>query len=337
VRAWATTPERARHRLWAAELGLMLPRHDLGLRRDYGEALIAVRVAGVCDTDLGLVRGYMGYRGVLGHEFVGTVTACDDDACMGRRVVGDINAGCGACEECRLRGGHHCARRTVLGIAGRDGALAEALVLPTRGLCEVPDAVSDDAAVFAEPLAAALHVADELAVARARAGGARGVVVLGDGKLGLLIALALTALGEAVTLVGRHEAKLAIARARGARALLEADAAGLDRSPVVVEATGTAAGLGRALALTAPRGTLVLKTTVPEPPTIDTSRIVVDEVRVVGSRCGDMARAVEALARGEVDPTPLIAARYPLTEAARALEHAGRRGVLKVLVDVGGA
>ncbi|MBK6534314.1 MAG: alcohol dehydrogenase catalytic domain-containing protein [Deltaproteobacteria bacterium] len=310
--------------------------HPIPARRP-GEALIAVRVAGVCDTDLGLVRGYMGYRGVLGHEFVGTVTACDDDAWVGRRVVGDINAGCGACEECRLRGGHHCARRTVLGIAGRDGALAEALVLPTRGLCEVPDAVSDDAAVFAEPLAAALHVADELAGARARAGGARGVAVLGDGKLGLLIALALTALGEAVTLVGRHEAKLAIARARGARALLEADAAGLDRSPVVVEATGTAAGLGRALALTAPRGTLVLKTTVPEPPTIDTSRIVVDEVRVVGSRCGDMARAVEALARGEVDPTPLIAARYPLTEAALALEHAGRRGVLKVLVDVGGA
>lgn len=309
--------------------------HPLPARHP-GEALVAVRVAGVCDTDLGLARGYMGYRGVLGHEFVGTVTACDDPGWVGRRVVGDINAGCGACEECRLRGGHHCAARTVLGIAGRDGALAEALVLPTRGLCEVPDVVSDDAAVFAEPLAAALHVVDELAEARARTGGSRGVVVLGDGKLGLLIALSLAAVGEPVTLVGHHEAKLAIASARGVFTLLEDDAAALVRAPVVVEATGTAAGLGRALSLTAPRGTLVLKTTVPEPPTIDTSRIVVDEVRVVGSRCGDMARAVEALARGAVDPTPLIAARYPLSQADRALEHAGRKGVLKVLVDVAG-
>ncbi|MEZ4406153.1 MAG: alcohol dehydrogenase catalytic domain-containing protein [Polyangiales bacterium] len=308
--------------------------HPSPARRD-GEALVAVRVAGVCDTDLGLVRGYMGYRGVLGHEFVGAVTDCDDPAWVGRRVVGDINAGCGTCDDCRLRGGHHCATRTVLGIAGRDGAIAEALSLPVRGLVPVPDAVSDDAAVFAEPLAAALHVTDELAEARGRTGANDPVIVLGDGKLGLLIALALLSVGERVTLVGRHAHKLAIAEEKGATVTLERDAEGLSRASVVVEATGTAGGLSRALALTAPRGTLVLKTTVPEPPTIDTAKIVVDEVRMVGSRCGDMARAVDALARGVIDPTPLIAARYPLDEAERALEHAGRKGVLKVLVDVG--
>ncbi len=301
-----------------------------------GEARIAVRVAGVCDTDLGLILGYMGYRGVLGHELTGVVVEGDDAAWVGRRVVCDINAGCGRCDDCRRRGGHHCAARTVLGIAGRDGAIAEEITLPLRNLVAVPDGVADDAAVFAEPLAAALHVEDELAAARAATGAdrERPVVILGDGKLGLLIALSLLAVGERVTLVGRHEAKLAIARASGATALLEAAATDLERAPIVVEATGSADGLGRALALTAPRGTLVLKTTVPEPPRIDTAKIVVDEIRVVGSRCGDMHRAIEVLARGAVDPTPLIAARYPLSEAVRALEHAGRKGVLKVLVDV---
>jgi threonine dehydrogenase-like Zn-dependent dehydrogenase len=304
--------------------------------RAAGEARVAVRVAGVCDTDLGLARGYMGYRGVLGHELVGEVLEHDDPAWVGRRVVGDINAGCGACGDCRLRGGHHCATRTVLGIVGRDGALAEEITLPARNLVEVPDSVEDDAAVFAEPLAAALHVEAELVGARAATGSGRDapVIVLGDGKLGLLIALSLLAVGEPVTLVGHHGAKLAIAGARGAHTLLERDATGLERAPIVVEATGTAGGLERALALTAPRGSLVLKTTVPEPPRIDTAKIVVDEIRVIGSRCGDMARAIAVLARGAIDPRPLIAARYPLDQADRALEHAGRKGVLKVLVDV---
>lgn len=299
-----------------------------------GEARIRVDLAGVCDTDLALVRGYMGYRGVLGHEFVGTVTEADDRSWIGRRVVGDINAGCGACDDCRENRGHHCARRTVLGILGRDGALAEELVLPERTLVAVPDAVDDDRAVFAEPLAAALHVADELGAGELGAGARRDrrVVVVGDGKLGLLIALALHGLGEEVTLVGHHEAKLAIARAAGVKTLLESDATDLPRAPVVVEATGSPSGLERALGWTAPRGTLVLKTTVPEPPRLDTSRIVVDEIRLVGSRCGDMARAVDALAGGRVDPRPLIAARYPLAEADQALAHAGRRGTLKVLV-----
>jgi threonine dehydrogenase-like Zn-dependent dehydrogenase len=298
--------------------------------RAAGEARIRMRLAGVCDTDLALVRGYMGYRGVLGHECVGEVIEADEPAWLGKRVVADINAGCGACSECAVGAGHHCAKRTVLGILGRDGALAEELVMPVRTLVAVPDAVPDELAVFAEPLAAALHVADEL---EPRGAAGRSIVVQGDGKLGLLIALALTSLGEDVTLIGHHEPKLAIARRAGIRGVLASEAGDLPRAAVVVEATGSAAGLERALALTAPRGTLVLKTTTHEAPRIDTARVVVDEIRLVGSRCGDMARAVAALAAGRVDPRPLIAARYPLAEADRALEHAARRGVLKVLVE----
>jgi glucose/arabinose dehydrogenase/threonine dehydrogenase-like Zn-dependent dehydrogenase len=300
-----------------------------------GEALVGVRVAGVCDTDLQLLRGYMGFRGVPGHEFVGEVLACDDPArWRGRRVVADINAGCGACDDCARARGHHCARRTVLGIAGRDGALAERLVVPERCLVEVPDAVSDDRAVFAEPLAAALHVLDELDGA-----GAAGepVVVLGDGKLGLLCALALRGAGAKVLLVGHHPAKLAHAAGAGAEVALESElgARGLDgAAALVVEATGSAQGLALALRLTRPRGTVVLKTTVAGALHVDLSPVVIHEMRLVGSRCGDMGRAVGALARGEVDPTPLIAARYPLARAPEALARAGERGVLKVLVDV---
>lgn len=294
-----------------------------------------VRVAGVCDTDVQLARGYMGYDGVLGHELVGEVIEVDEadrGAWLGRRVVADINAGCGACEDCRARDGHHCARRTVLGIVGRDGALAEELVIPVRCLVEVPDALDDDRAAFAEPLAAALHVLDEPRPEDGRA------IVLGDGKLGLLIAIALRSAGLDVLVVGHHEDKLAIARAAGARGVLEGDvdprAGGHEGASLVVEATGSAAGIARAIALTAPRGTLVLKTTVAGAITVDLAPIVIHELRVIGSRCGDLRRAIDALARGAVDPTPLVSARYPLAQAEEAFAHASRRGTLKVLVDV---
>jgi threonine dehydrogenase-like Zn-dependent dehydrogenase len=306
-----------------------------------GEALVGVRVAGVCDTDLQLLRGYMGFQGVPGHEFVGEVLACDDARWRGRRVVADINAGCGECADCAQASGqrgHHCARRSVLGIVGRDGALAERLVVPERCLVEVPAGVSDDRAVFAEPLAAALHVLDELAAAEAE-GGRGPVVVLGDGKLGLLCALALRGAGAEVLLVGRHEAKLAHAAAAGADVVLEAGLAarlGDGTAALVVEATGSAQGLGVALRLARPRATVVLKTTVAGALEVDLAPVVINELRVVGSRCGDMARAVGALERGEVDPTPLVAARYPLARAPEAMARAGERGVLKVLVDVAG-
>lgn len=295
--------------------------------RRKGEALVSMSLAGICDTDLQLARGYMGFRGVLGHEAVGVVLDADDSRWIGRRVVADINAGCGACEDCVLRDGHHCPTRTVLGIVGREGVFAERFVVPERCLVAVPDSVDDERAVFAEPLAAALHVLDD-------AVGARDAIVVGDGKLGLLVALALVGAGLEVTLVGHHEAKLALARAAGARALLEDDlaVAGL-RSGLVVEATGTGAGLGRAISLARPRATLVLKTTIAARHDVDLSRIVVDELRVVGSRCGDLGRAMRALEAGDVDPRPLVAARYPLARADEALARAGVRGALKILVE----
>ena len=295
-------------------------------RRPPGEALVRMRRAGICDTDLQLVNGYMGYRGVLGHEFVGEVIEADETRWVGRRVVADINAGCGRCADCLERDGHHCSRRTVLGILGRDGALAERLLVPERCLVAVPDAVADEAAVFAEPLAAALHVADDLPDCER-------VVVLGDGKLGLLVTLALLSTGRSVVVVGHHPHKLAIAAAAGASVVREEEASELIGSQAVVEATGSESGLRLALGLLAPRGTLVLKTTLARSAQVDWSLVVVNELSIVGSRCGDMERAIDALAAGRIDPAPLVAARYPLSDAERALEHAARRGTLKVLVE----
>jgi threonine dehydrogenase-like Zn-dependent dehydrogenase len=262
---------------------------------------------------------------VLGHEFIGTVVEADDAVWVGKRVVADINAGCGTCQDCRERDGHHCASRTVLGIFGRGGAIADRLAVPERCLVEVPDGLSDDRAVFAEPLAAALHVLDVLG------DGERRAIVLGDGKLGLLIALALVQDGVDTTLVGHHEDKLSLAV--GATTCLENELAEAVSAPVVVEATGTETGLARAIGLCAPRGTLVLKSTIAGGHAVDLSPVVINELSVVGSRCGDMGAAVTCLAAGRVDPTPLIAARYPLDQADAALAHAARRGTLKVLVD----
>jgi threonine dehydrogenase-like Zn-dependent dehydrogenase len=308
--------------------------------RASGEALVRVRVSGVCDTDLQLARGYMAFAGVPGHELVGEVIAADDASWLGKRVVADINVGCGTCADCLLgashRGqrGHHCATRTVLGIAGRSGAFAELLTVPERCLVAVPDGLDDDRAVFAEPLAAALHVLDEFEGDRARAEKPARAIVLGDGKLGQLIVRALASQGIETTLVGRHAHKLALARAAGVETFLEADLPASRRgAPLVVEATGSEAGLTQALALVAPRGTVVLKTTVAAKLTVDLAPLVIHEVRLVGSRCGDMSRAVDVLASGTVDPRPLIEARYPLERADEALAHAGRRGALKVLID----
>lgn len=297
--------------------------------RPRGEALLRVRLAGICDTDLQLARGYMGFRGVLGHELVADVVASDDARWHGKRVVADINAGCGHCDDCRERDGHHCRTRTVLGILGRGGALAERVVVPERCLVEIPDSVSDEQAVFAEPLAAALHVGHA-----ARLSQDARVAVLGDGKLGLLVVMALARLGVRPVLIGRHERKLDLVASACRETLVESrvDEAALDPFEVVVECTGNEAGLTRAIGLTAPRGTLVLKTTVAGASKVDLSPVVVNEIRVVGSRCGVMRDAVEALADG-LDPTPLIAARYSLDEGERAFAHAATRGTLKVLVD----
>lgn len=293
------------------------------------EALIRVRRAGICDTDLQLVSGYMGFRGVLGHEFVGEVLDASDPAWIGRRVVADINAGCGHCAECTAGDGHHCSLRTVLGIVGRDGALADRTVMPERCLVAVPDAVDDDRAVFAEPLAAALHVLDDVDVTRDAP-----VVVLGDGKLGLLIAAALAASGADPLLVGHHPHKLAIAQALGARTVLESAWAPDESAGAVVEATGSPSGLALALGRLRPRGKLILKTTVAQKTHVDLSPIVIGELSVIGSRCGNLGRAIDLLARGGLDPAPLVAERYSLARADQALSRAGRRGTLKILVDI---
>lgn len=291
-----------------------------------GETRIRVRRAGICDTDLQLVQGYMGFSGVLGHEFVGEV---ESGPRAGERVVADINAGCGTCADCRERDGHHCATRTVLGIVARDGAFAERVCVPERCLVPVPDHVPDDAAVFAEPLAAGLHVLDVLPPDLADP-----IVVLGDGKLGLLTAFALRGAGHPVHLVGHHRGKLELAAASGATVALESEVADDLRSALVVEATGNPAGLSRALQIVRPRGTVVLKTTTAAPIELNLAPVVVHELSLVGSRCGDMRRAMAHLAAGRIDPTALVSARYPLARAEDALARAGSKGVLKVLLDM---
>jgi len=296
------------------------------------EALVRVCLAGICNTDLEIIRGYVPFRGILGHEFVGTVeSAAGHEDLVGRRVVGEINAPCGECAACLGGEGRHCAERTVLGIAGRDGCLAEFCRLPARNLHLVPPAVSDEAAVFVEPLAAAFRIPEQIAFE-----GRERVLVMGDGKLGLLVAMALVDVAAEVVISGRHEAKLAIAAGAGARAVLAEDldaaapAGGFD---IVVEATGNASGLAEALARARPLGTIVLKSTVAGETTAPLSAAVVNEVTIVGSRCGPFAPALRALESGKVDPTPLIAARYPLAEAEAALARSAEPGVLKVVVD----
>ncbi|KIG14497.1 Threonine dehydrogenase [Enhygromyxa salina] len=295
------------------------------------EALIHVKRAGICDTDLQLARGYAGFRGVLGHEFVGVVDAADPER-PGERVVADINIGCGRCSACTGSDGHHCLVRTTLGIRDRPGCFAERVAIPRRNLVRVPDSVDDVLAVFAEPLAAALHVLDELDPERIH----ERVDVLGDGKLGLLISLALAASGRPVRTIGHHRAKLEIAAAAGVSTALEHELAPSEQrsAAVVVEATGHPDGLARALWLAQPRGLVILKTTTAAPTPIDLAAIVVNELRLVGSRCGDMRRAMDLLAQGRFDPRPLIAATHSLARAPAAFEQARQRGVLKVLLEV---
>ena len=300
-------------------------------RGEGGEAVVRVLASGVCNTDLEIVRGYAGFTGTLGHEFVGVAeSAPGAPELVGRRVVGEINAGCGRCELCRAGDPRHCPARTVLGIVGRDGAHAEFLRLPTVNLLPVPDEVGDERAVFAEPLAAACGI-----VERARVEAGMRVAVVGDGKLGLLCAQALRALtGAHVTLVGKHPSKLDIARRRAVEtftldALPRSAAREFD---VAVEASGSPAGFALALSLLRPRGTLVLKSTFHGTTEVDAARLVVDEISVVGSRCGRFRPALELLRRDAVDVESLITEAHPLAEGVRALERAAAPGVLKVLL-----
>jgi len=290
------------------------------------EALVRVLRAGICNTDIELTRGYYPFTGILGHEFVGVVEQ-GPSALVGRRVVGEINAVCGACSACLAGRRTHCERRTVLGIVGRHGAFADYLILPAENLYPVPDAVSTDAAVFTEPLAAALEIQEQV-----RIGSNDRVLVVGDGKLGQLVAQTLALTGCALLVIGRHDAKLALLAARGIETG-RTDRVTSAEFDVAVECTGNPDGFAVAQRAVRPRGTLVLKSTYAGALTLDAAAVVVNELTLVGSRCGPFAPALRLLAEGRVAVEPLIHARYPLDQAAAAFEQAHRAGVLKVLVE----
>ncbi len=287
-------------------------------QRPAGDALIRVTCAGICNTDLELQRGYYNFAGIPGHEFVGEVVESDSRNSRGKRVVGEINLACGSCEFCRRGLGRHCPNRTVLGIAGHPGAFAEYLTLPERNLRVVPDSVTNESAVFTEPVAAACEVLDQVSIPR----GAH-VAVLGDGKLGLLIAQVLKAHGIMVKLYGHHPERARIAG-------VECGAEGV--YDWVVEATGSAEGLKQAVAMTRPRGTVVMKSTVHGDVALDMAPVVVNEITLVGSRCGRFEPALALLGRGAVRVEEMISDTFPLAEAPRAFARAAERGVLKVLL-----
>jgi threonine dehydrogenase-like Zn-dependent dehydrogenase len=307
--------------------GVYCDGRSVALRRDLpepvpapGEVVLRVRMAGICDTDLQLARGYMGFRGVLGHEFAG-------EAADGRRVTAEINNACHACPTCAAGRPGHCPNRTVLGIVAHDGAMADLVAVPGRNLHAIPDAIDDREAVFIEPLAAAYRIAEQLPL-----GPDVRAAVLGDGKLGLLCAWVLRDAGARVRLVGKHPEKLARAGEGVATTLLD-EAGALGRPfDLVVEATGSPTGLATALGLVRPCGTVVLKTTVAGPHEVNLAPAVVDEVRVIGSRCGPFPRAIEALRDRRIDVRPLIEREFPLDEAEAAFAAASARGARKVLL-----
>lgn len=314
-------------------LALRVDKKRLSLRNidkpsPVNEALVRVVLSGICNTDLEIARGYAGFKGTIGHEFVGVVEDCADKALMNQRVVGEINAGCGKCELCVAGDSRHCPQRTVLGIVGRDGAHAEFLRLPTKNLLRVPGKVIDEHAVFTEPLAAACGILERASVANSDR-----VAVIGDGKLGLLCSQVLALTGAAVTLVGKHAAKLRIAERRGIETTTPKKAAKRIREfDVVVEASGAAPGFSLALNLLRPKGKLVLKSTFKDTTEIDAARIVVDEISIVGSRCGRFKPAIDLLTKGAVDVDSLISEEYPLSEGVHGMARAATRGVLKVLL-----
>lgn len=292
------------------------------------EALVRVVISGVCNTDLEISRGYAGFHGTIGHEFVGIVEQAPDRSLIGHRVVGEINAGCGNCDWCSAGDARHCAGRTVLGIVGRDGAHAEYLQLPVENLYLVPGRIPDEHAVFTEPLAAACAIRERVSISRDTR-----IAVLGDGKLGLLCAQTLALTGAPLLLVGKHEEKLRIAARLGIETANIADAEKRGRTfDVVVEASGVADGFNLARRLLRPRGTLVLKSTFHGSTEIDAAQLVVDELSIVGSRCGRFGPALDLLKKGAIELDSMISEEYPLSQGAFALERAAQKGVLKVLL-----
>src|SRR6266702_4017353 len=308
-----------------------------------GEALIRVLQAGICNTDLEIIQGYMGFQGVLGHEFVGVVEEILDTSgipsaspLIGKRVVGEINAACRRpdCFSCQHNMPTHCPNRTTLGIVNRDGAFAEYLTLPIENLHLVPDSVSDEEAVFVEPLAANFEMLEQVHIKPTDR-----VIVLGDGKMGQLAVQVLALIGCEVTMVGKHEEKLTLAARRGVSTRLLQNLVAQSITPasrvdLIVECTGSAQGLELAMRLVRPRGCIILKRTVADKSTLHLAPIVIDEIRVQGSRCGPFAPALRALSQHSVDVCSLISATFSLDEGLEAFKRAGEKGVLKVLVQL---
>jgi threonine dehydrogenase-like Zn-dependent dehydrogenase len=292
-----------------------------------GECRVRVRLAGICSTDLEITKGYMGFAGIPGHEFVGVVDRSDDPEWMGKRVVGEINAACGDCCFCIRGMRNHCSRRTVLGILGRNGSFAEHLFLPAQNLHPVPDELSDEEAVFAEPLAAAFRILEQVAV-----GPGDRITLLGDGKLGLLTAQALKGRCRLIV-VGKHPERRTLLEKWGIEFLSVEEAEPLRAlSDVVIDATGSPKGFNLAQQLVRPQGTIVLKTTCAGRSKVDLSRVVIDETTVIGSRCGPFPPALESLQGRKIDVQSLISEIYPLKKGKEALREAAKQGVLKILL-----
>jgi alcohol dehydrogenase len=298
--------------------------------RKPGWALIRVRTAGICKTDRELMKGYREFRGVLGHEFIGVVEESDDPVWTGRRVAGEINAACGCCEWCAQGLGRHCPHRTTLGIVNHDGCLAEYCVLPVANLIEIPATIPDERAILLEPLSAACEILEQLPVR-----GEERIVVIGDGRLGILCAWALATVASDVTLLGRHAGKLALAQWRGIKTALSADFTTLEGADIVVEATGSGQGISAAIKLCRPRGVIILKSTVAQPQNINLAPIVINELSVIGSRCGRFGDGLQMIQDFPDMPLPkMITARYPLAQVEDAFIRAARSDALKVLLDI---
>jgi len=306
---------------------------DAPIPRRTGEPLVQVLAAGICSTDLEIVKGYAGFKGTLGHEFVGRVIESNDPALFGKRVAGEINCGCGACGHCRSGDQRHCPTRTVLGIKNRDGAFAEYLSLPETNLVRVPDVISDEEAVFIEPLAAALHILDQTEVEPSTQ-----VAIIGDGKLAQLIVIALVQTRCRMTVIGKHDEKLRLAKRNAPDACLlrsaQLCAEHYGRFDCVVEASGSAAGLETALKLARPAGTIVLKSTHVGETSFDASAIVVNELNIVGSRCGRLSNAIDFISRFKPNLRNLISERLSLDQGLTGFALAENSSSMKVILQV---
>ncbi len=301
-----------------------------------GDTLIKVRQAGICSTDLEICRGYMNFRGVLGHEFVGEVVSSPDKNLVGQRVVGEINVVCGRCDLCLSGLSNHCRNRSVLGILNHDGAFADFVRLPAINLHALPKTVDDDAAVFVEPLAAAFQVLKQINL---DAGGENSrsrkwITVLGDGRLGLLVAQVLRNAGCPVRVIGKYPEKLALCEKWSIRSRPLVDITPRHDQDIVVDCTGSAAGFEMAMAMVRPRGTIVLKSTFAQGKPLNLAPLVIDEITVQGSRCGPFRQAISALAAKEIDILSLIHRRMKLDQGVEAMNIAGRKGVLKVILTM---